>query len=240
METVNINTSQNVQISYELAGLSDRIYAYLLDAFIIGTATLLLMMILIFSGWLDSSPFSLIIATIPAFLYHLVMEISMNGQSVGKKVLKIKVVKLNGSQATLGDYLLRWIIRPIDVMIYGGVAILCITLGGKGQRLGDMAAGTTVIKLRQSDFMQKHSLTSLDEHYVPVFDNADQLEPEFIELIEKAINIKLTSLDEKPVTAMAFKTRQRLGIDTILPDLKFLHTILKDYHHLKVKEATSI
>ncbi len=236
METVNINTSQNVQISYSLAGLSDRIFAYLIDSLIIASITLVIVLGLIYSGTLETSPYMFFIATIPAFLYHLLFEITMDGQSIGKKTMNIKVVKLNGSQATLGAYLLRWIIRPIDIFLYGGIAILCITIGGKGQRLGDIAAGTTVIKLQKSGFLKDHTISQLDENYKPVFLNADQLEPAYVELINKAIQAKLTMLDEKPVVALAAKTKTRLGIDTNLPDLKFLHTVLKDYHHLKLME----
>ncbi len=232
MEKVSINTSQNVQISYPLAGLSDRIFAYLIDAVIIGSVTFLFITIMITTGLLDSSPLLIFTATIPAFFYHLISEISMNGQSIGKKTIKIKVVKLDGSQATMGGYLLRWIIRPIDIVFYGGVAILCITIGGKGQRLGDIAAGTTVIKLEQSGFLKDHTLNDIESDYKPVFLDADQLTPEYVELINKAIKAKLEMLDDKPVEAIAAKIKNKLKIKTDLPDLKFLHTILKDYHHL--------
>ena len=236
METVNINTSQNVQISYSIAGLGERILAYLIDSLIIASITIVIVLVFVFSG-LDSSPFMIILATIPTFFYHLFFEITMDGQSIGKKILGIKVVKMNGSQATLGAYLLRWIVRPIDIFLYGGIAILCISIGGKGQRVGDMAAGTTVIKLQKSVFLKDHTLSTLDENYKPVFLDADQLEPEYIELINKAIKAKLEMLDDKPVKAMATKIKVKLDINTNLPDLKFLHTVLKDYHHLKLMES---
>lgn len=236
MENVSINTSQNVQINYTLAGLSDRIFAYLIDAAIMISITVVLAIILTYSGLLDSSPFLVILAIIPAFFYHLILEITQDGQSIGKKIMNIKVVKLSGAQATIGGYLLRWLIWPIDTFFYGGIAILCITIGGKGQRLGDIAAGTTVIKLKKSGFLDEHTLSDLDENYTPIFMNANELTSEYVDLINKAIKAKLEMLDDKPVEAMAAKTRQKLNITTTLPDLKFLHTILKDYHHLKLIE----
>jgi uncharacterized RDD family membrane protein YckC len=232
LEKVSINTSQNVQISYALAGLSDRIFAYLIDIVIMISITLVLIIILSYVGVLDESPFLAFIAIIPAFFYHLISEIGMNGQSIGKKIMSIKVVKLNGAQATLGGYLLRWLLWPIDTFFYGGVAILCIIIGGKGQRLGDITAGTTVIKLKKSGFLKGHTLNDLDMDYKPVFLNADQLTPEYVDLIEKAIKTKLELLDDRPVVTIASKTRNKLSISSELPDLKFLHTILKDYHHL--------
>ena len=232
MEKVSINTSQNVQISYSLAGLGDRIFAYLIDIVIMFSITMVLVIILVYTEVLDKSPLLILLTILPAFFYHLIFEITMNGQSIGKKMLNIKVVKLNGAQATLGGYLLRWILWPLDTFFYGGIAILCITIGGKGQRLGDITAGTTVIKLKKSGFLKDHTLNDLDVNYTPVFLVADQLSPEYIALIKLAIKAKLEMLDDKPVEAIAAKTKSKLNISTDLPDLKFLHTIMKDYHHL--------
>lgn len=236
MEKVSINTSQNVQISYTLAGLGERIFAYLMDIVIMVSITIVMIIVLTYSGVLETSPFLVLLAILPMFFYHLIFELTMNGQSIGKKVMNIKVVKLNGAQVTLGGYLLRWLLWPIDTFFYGGIAILCITIGSKGQRLGDIAAGTTVIKLKKSGFLKDHTLNDLDVDYTPVFLNADQLTPEYIELIKKAIKAKLEMLDDKPVDAIAAKTKNKLNITTELPDLKFLHTIMKDYHHLMLME----
>lgn len=236
MENVSINTSQNVQIDYPLAGLSDRIFGYIIDSLIIVSITIVVVVILSVTGLMEVSPFLGFIAVIPAFFYHLILEITMDGQSIGKKIMHTKVVKIDGTQATVGAYLLRWIIRPVDFFLYGGVAILCITIGGKGQRLGDIAAGTTVILLKKSVFLKNHTLSTLDKNYQPVFLNADQLPPEYIDYIKKAIEAKLEMLDDKPVTLISIKVKKSLDITTDLPDLKFLHTIMKDYHHLKLVE----
>ena len=164
-----------MQISYTLAGLSDRIFAYLIDILIMISVTVVLIIIIATTGLIDTSPFLLILAVLPAFFYHLILEIAMHGQSIGKKMMHIKVVNLDGTEANLGGYLLRWLIWPLDTFLYGGIAIMCITIGGKGQRLGDMAAGTTVIKLMGSGFLKEHTLNLLDENYSPVYKNADQL-----------------------------------------------------------------
>lgn len=225
-----------MQINYTLAGLSDRIFAFLIDIAVMVSITIVLLIFFTTIGLLDSAPFFGVLAILPAFLYHLILEITMQGQSIGKKILRIKVVKADGTEATIGGYILRWLIWPIDVSLYGGIAILCITVGGKGQRLGDMAAGTTVIKLQTSGFLKSHTLSAIDEKYIPVFPNADQLPGKYIELIQKAITAKLEMLDEKPVAQIAKKTRERLEIKSDMPDLKFLHTILKDYHYLLSRE----
>ena len=237
MEQVSITTSQNVQIKYSLAGLGDRIFAYLIDSLIMVSITLVMVFIFIYAGLFDnSSPLIGIVVIIPAFFYHLVLEVTMQGQSIGKKILKIKVVKLDGSQPGIGNYLLRWIIWPLDTFFYGGIAILCITIGGKGQRLGDIAAGTTVITLKKSEFLKDHALSTLPTDYVPVFTNADQLPAEYITLISQALKTQKEFYRNEPVVALAAKVKQKLQITTDMSDLKFLYTIQNDYHHLLTSE----
>jgi len=232
LEQVSITTSQNVQINYTLAGLSDRIFAYLIDIVIMISITILMVLIFIYTGLLDTSPLLGFLIIVPAMFYHLALEVTMQGQSIGKRMMHIKVVKLDGSQPNIGNFILRWIIWPIDTVFYGGIAILCITIGGKGQRLGDMAAGTTVISLKNSAFLQQHTLSRLPENYQPVFANADQLPGAYIELIHQALKANVELLDGRPIAAISAKVKEKLCIATDQPDIVFLHTIIKDYNHL--------
>src|SRR5690606_21050190 len=97
---------------------------------------------------LHSVAVNIAIVTVPFLLYHPLFEILMNGQSPGKRQMKIKVVSLDGSSPTIGGYLMRWLFRLVEVfMLRGAVAMVTIAANGKGQRLGDIAAGTTVVKL---------------------------------------------------------------------------------------------
>ena len=170
----------------------------------------------------------------PFLFYHLLFETLMHGQSPGKRALNIRVVRLNGLEAGTGNYLLRWLLSPIDIyLLSGSVAIVSIIMGKKGQRLGDMAAGTTVIKVAKSSaFLKNHAINQVRNDYEPVYPQAILLDADYISLIQKAIDVKLNLLNEKPVNAIAEKTRIKLGITAKENDLKFLHTILKDYHFL--------
>src|SRR5574341_1922061 len=152
MQTVRITTTQNVEIEYEVASIGDRILAGLVDGavwlgYVIGAPVLLFEVLNV-----GDKKFGIALTValyLPAFLYDLLCESLMDGQSLGKKLLKIKVIKLDGSPPDFGSYLLRWLLRWLDVTIcWGGIAILTILINGRGQRLGDLAAGTTVIKLK--------------------------------------------------------------------------------------------
>ncbi len=218
--------------------MSDRIFAYLIDIVIMVSITLLMVVIFIYAELFDeSSPFLGVLVIVPAFFYHLALEVTMQGQSIGKRMLHIKVVKLDGSQPNLGNYLLRWLIWPLDTFFYGGIAILCFTIGGKGQRLGDIAAGTTVISLKRSGFLKQHTLSTLSETYQPVFSNADQLPGAYMELIHQALKAHLELLDARPIAAISAKVKEKLKVTTDIPDIVFLHTIIKDYNYLLSSES---
>ncbi|MBA3971750.1 MAG: RDD family protein, partial [Bacteroidetes bacterium] len=151
MDNIKIQTTQNVDIEYELASIGDRILATLLDyVFFIAYFVLLLIIAGFTKGLFFESIAVIIILVLPVFLYDLLCEMFFQGKSLGKMIMKIKVVKLDGTQAGFGAYMLRWLLRIIDTKLFsGGVALIAIIVNGKGQRIGDMAAGTTVIKMKQ-------------------------------------------------------------------------------------------
>ena len=232
MQSVNIRTTQNVAIDYQTAGLAERIGAYLIDAVLVivylVSAFWALVRLGINSQWL------FIAAYLPAFFYHLACEITFNGQSLGKKQLNIKVVRLDGSPATLGGYILRWILRPVDIGIFSGaVAVIVVAMSSKGQRLGDMAAGTTVVKVGGKVKVTSHQLIkNLDQGYQPVFPSAQYLSDEDINIIKEALRVNREQANVKPATAVMQKVKEHLNVQSDLPPIKFLYTVLKDHNHL--------
>lgn len=96
--------------------------------------------------------------------YHLAFEILNNGQSLGKQILKIKVVTLHGRTAKPQDYFLRWIFRTLEITgCFGIIAALYISSTEKNQRIGDMLAQTTVIKLRSNQIYNLKALVNMGE-----------------------------------------------------------------------------
>lgn len=233
MQTVNVRTTQNVVIDYPVASLGDRILAYFIDALII-IAYFIVCVILIGFAEIGSVAIIISLITIPVFLYHLMFEIFMNGQSPGKRQMNIKVVRLDGTPATIGNYVIRWLMRIIDIdILSGAMAMVVIAINGKGQRLGDIAAGTTVVKLvEQKAVTAKEVFTLTDENYVPVFQQVIQLNDNDIELIQQALEVNRTTGNLRPVMAVTEKVKSNLGIQTDLPPVKFLYTIVKDYGHI--------
>src|SRR4029079_8718430 len=83
------------------------------------------------------------IFVLPILVYHVVMEITMNGQSVGKKIMGIKVVHENGGRASISQFLIRWLLRVSDVWMV--VIIYIIYIVAEGYGIGHDAETTILI-----------------------------------------------------------------------------------------------
>ncbi|MEJ0057375.1 MAG: RDD family protein [Bacteroidota bacterium] len=230
---VHVRTTQNVFIHYPVASLGDRILAYLLDQLIL-IVFIIAMVALYVNIKMDVIWIWIVTVAAPYILYHLMFEIFMNGQSPGKQILKIKVIRLDGTSASVGDYILRWIFAFIDLQLMSGlIAVLTIAIGAKGQRLGDVVAGTTVIKLiDQSVVTAADVFVPQEAEYVPSFPQVVQLNENDIELIRRALEVNRTSGNSQPVMAVTEKIKSLLGIETDMAPVKFLYTVVKDFQHL--------
>jgi uncharacterized RDD family membrane protein YckC len=232
MQTVSISTTQNVGIQFELAGLGDRIIASIIDGLILGTysfgAILLMVSLNTNSYWM------IITLMLVPFFYHLICEIFMNGQSIGKKQMNIRVVRLDGNPPTLGAYVLRWITRLIEInILMGAPAIIAIAMTENGQRIGDIAAGTTVVKLSRKTQTSSHTIVQqLEKEHEVQFPQVIQLNDEDIYLIQQVLAAYRTNATVDPVMKVTNKVKEHLNIDSDLPPVKLLHTILKDYNYL--------
>jgi uncharacterized RDD family membrane protein YckC len=233
MDNIKIQTTQNVDIEYELASIGDRILATLLDyAFFLGY-TLLMMIIISFSigiVGLEESIGLMILMALPILLYDLLCETFFQGRSFGKMIMKIKVVKLDGTQATFGAYLLRWLLRIIDTRIFsGGVALIAILANGKGQRIGDMAAGTTVIKMKQKVTINDTILNVVKPSYTIVYQEVSRLSDTDIAIIKEVMQVSLRTDNQEAIEKLAVKTKAAMGITANLPNVQFLATVVQDY-----------
>lgn len=232
MQNVNIRTAQNVGIQYELAGLGARMAAFAIDVAVLIAYFIAISIILSKLG-LDSLWLGLMFY-LPAMLYHLLCEIFLNGQSIGKKQMNIKVVKLDGSSPSIGGYLLRWLLRPIDISLFSGaIAVVAIALSKKGQRLGDMAANTTVVKVAREVKVNSHELIkNLQEEYKVTFPEVRKLTDAEINVIKEALLVNKQHANNRPVHAVADKIKAHLEISSDLPPVKLLYTIVKDYKYI--------
>jgi len=237
MANTTIITGQYVRINQTPASVGERILARLIDMVII------ILYVLATIAFFDKTPFLskihgsfqvcfLLFVYLPAFCYSLLFEVFNHGQSIGKHIMNIRVVMADGSNPTFGAYLLRWLLYLIDFTITGGLGVIFILLTRNNQRIGDLAAGTMVIK--QNDYRKIQ--VSLDEYahleanYHPVFPQAGDLSLEQINVIEKALSVNGRERDSY-VSQLSEKIKGLLAINPQMNDEKFLETLIKDYQY---------
>lgn len=241
MSELSINTTQNVNINFTVASVGHRILAYLLDL-VVKAAYVIVVFYLFFyllglNNFIDGmdnwSRISIIILFyFPVIFYTLILESLLEGQTLGKKLLKIKVVKIDGYQASFGDYLMRWIFRIVDVNFSGGVVgLISIIVSDKSQRLGDMTAGTSVITLKNNININHTILEEIDTDYVPTYPLVIKLSDNDARIIKETFHTARHNRDYQVIYKLRSKVEQVTGIKNQSGnDEDFIKTILKDYN----------
>jgi uncharacterized RDD family membrane protein YckC len=147
-----IATPERVSFDYQVAGLGTRAIAQLLDLLIV---TGLLIGVLFFAfavGTVTNSDTAVnLIIIIGSFVvvfgYFWISEALWSGQTVGKKAFRLRAVGDRGEPLTFLQAGIRNVVRIVDFLPYGyGVGMVVLFVNGKGKRLGDLAAGTIVVK----------------------------------------------------------------------------------------------
>jgi uncharacterized RDD family membrane protein YckC len=216
------------------------------------------MLYLLFGGFKvgeGSYGFVFIIILIPMMFYTMLSELWMNGQTIGKKIFKIKVVSLDGGEATLGQYSLRWFMRFYEWafiifylfwgdgygfvwLIIGGItSIIIISVSPKSQRLGDIVAGTVVVetasKLTVDDTIFMHVAQT---DYKVKFPEVMRLTDRDINTIKNVINQAKKSNSFDMCNRIAMKVQDVLKVPTDMYAMDFLEKIMEDYNYLATKE----
>jgi uncharacterized RDD family membrane protein YckC len=232
---VSIQTTQNVSIEQDKAGVGSRILAFIVDLMIIIVYSIGVGYSLDIWGGFDNQWVN-IIFYFPVFFYDLYMEILNNGKSLGKMVLGIQVVRLDGSAPTIGGYILRWIIRPIDILLSGAVAIICIAMTENGQRLGDLAAGTTVVRIKKTEKVSRLQLVEkMEDNYEPMFPEVKVLTDKDVAIIKESLRMRADFSNSKPVILLTQKVKEKLNIESDLEPVPFLYTVLRDYTYYSTR-----
>ncbi|MEO1437832.1 MAG: RDD family protein, partial [Bacteroidota bacterium] len=158
------------------------------------------------------------------------------GQSLGKKVFGIKVVKLTGEAANLNDYILRWSFRMIDIYFsLGTVASLMIGSSPKHQRLGDLLGDTAVIKVRSSFHLKLQDILKINslENYEITYPDVRQFTEKEMLFIKNTVNRYQRYPNEahrKAINELSYKMVRLLKLEAPPRDKTlFLKTLIRDY-----------
>jgi uncharacterized RDD family membrane protein YckC len=233
MSELQINTTQNVKIKFTAAGVGERLVAFIIDTVIkIGYLLLLNKVFGVFEGMDEWSQIGInTVLSFPVMFYTLALETFLDGQTLGKKAIKIRVVKIDGFQATFSDYVVRWFFRIVDVWLFG-IGFFVIIFSKKLQRLGDMAAGTGVISLRDKVNISHTILENLKTDYKPTYPNVIKLSDNDARIIKDTFIRARAAKDYATLIKLRNKLIEVVGIKDVKQssDIEFIDVILKDYN----------
>ena len=241
MAILPIVTTQNVTINMEISNVGKRILACIIDYIIKFAYLMIAYFIAGKSGlfqWFESQDQWSVIAVniliaLPFIFYTLVLEIIFDGQTVGKKVTKLKVIKADGYEATFGDYIIRWMFRVIDILIsFGIIGIITMLASNKTQRFGDIASGTCVVNL-EKDWKLNHTIfKELEVEYKPLYSSVMKLTDKDIRIIQSVLSSYYETRKMDDVFKLARKLEAVMGVKrTEKVALEFVNRVIKDYNY---------
>jgi len=228
-----IDTTQNVGITFQLASAGERAMSWFID-FLVKMAWVLLIFE-IFKNSLGGNKWAavLCLAIIPIAFYNLLCELFLNGQSVGKAICKTRVMKIDGTQPGLSNYLMRWVFGLFEFNFFAGLGLIIYFWNNKGQRLGDIFAGTTVIKINKEMTLEETTALDLPDNYQPTFPQVTNLSQRDVEVIKEGIVFYRKYQNYKVLNNLAHKVAGTLEVTTNLSQLDFLQVVVGDYNFYK-------
>ena len=261
MSLIKIDTVFNIDLQFEVAPFPKRLLAYIID-FVILIAYLYSMKYFLYAilglSYDDYMGLDILLISLPMLLYSLITEVVLNGQTLGKKLMNLRVISLDGGEPTLGQYLLRWvskffewpflfgyiyfmngmlILYIITTGMFGIAVVIIIAISPKNQRLGDMAAGTVVIDGKLNTGLEDTIFMQINQpDYKVTF-------PEVMRLSDNDINTIKTILKRGQKTnnldvsrKVEDKVKSVLNIESDMPPQAFLEKLLEDYNYLATRE----
>jgi uncharacterized RDD family membrane protein YckC len=239
LDRYTVETPENIELSYEVAGIGSRFLAAIVDSTLIifGQALLLYPLSLV-AGVTDfSDSVAVAIGAALSFVivwgYYIVFELLWNGQSPGKRLVGLRVLREGGRPITFLAAAIRNIVRLVDFLplLYGvGVVVMFVDQGAR--RLGDFAAGTIVVRERGAV-----TLASLTQPAAPIATTTTLANIELVnehdyalvrEFLERRAQLG-RDVRQRVAVQLALTLQARLGIPQGGDTELFLEYIAREY-----------
>lgn len=258
MPVIQIATPFNIDIEFEIAEFHKRFLAYSIDLILL-IFYMFSILYLLYGGFRvgeGSTGLVLILLLLPTLCYTTASEVLMNGQTVGKKIMQIKVISLDGGEPTLGQYLLRWFMRFYEwgfiiftlfwnngytgfiwLFVGGITAVIIMGISTKSQRLGDIVAGTVVVNTKSAISVNDTIFVQVtDKNYEVKFPEVMRLSDRDLNTIKNVLNQTAKTNQYDMCNRVAIKVQNVLQVSTEMYALDFLEKIMQDYNYLSTKE----
>lgn len=254
MDDIQITTSQNVLVNFKLGSVGHRIAAYLIDLlikaaymFIVGISVERYM-----NG--NTEEMWLFFLFSPVYFYTLLSEILTGGQTIGKKIVGIKVVKLEGYAAGVKEFFLRWALNDVWLFLslsvvaysfFGSwevwfslfplifiIDFIVMTTSKKNQRIGDILAGTTLVTIRNHTHINHTILENLEEDYQPVYPQVIKLSDRDARIIKEAFKTARNLNDKVTLKRLRVRIEEVIEVqDQEKTDIQFIATVMRDFNY---------
>lgn len=264
MSVIQIATPFNIDLEFEIAEFHKRLFAYLIDFtllifFFIG------MKYFYYGGFGQASEdelkshvgIDILTISVPMLLYSLVSEVMMHGQTIGKKIMNIRVISLDGGEPELSQYIVRWMFKAFEwpfffgytiltrqslvvyiiiTCFFGIIVVIIIAISKKSQRLGDLAANTVVVNTKSVFSVEDTVFMEIQQNnYVVKFPEVLKLSDRDINTIKNVISMFYKNHNTETCGRVAIKVQEVLSIQTDMYSIDFLEKLLADYNYLATK-----
>ena len=231
MKKIQIDTTQNVSVQYQLAVTSERMLALVIDVIVLSIASWLISLI-----FMSTFPlFAEVLLYILIGIYSPFLETLNNGQTIGKMAMNLKVVKINGEQAEAFDYLSRWSTKGIEVYLtLGSLGGLVSYFSPSGQRLGDVLANTVVIKQEKIGRLKLSRVADLTK-----YEDYEAKYPQVLELNEDDVVLMHETLSrckkhrnkghQVALEELVEFLKEKLDIHKVSNSEQLIKQLIKDY-----------
>lgn len=234
-DRLEIVNGQYVKMNYTLAQPETRLLAVVLDRtiqYIVGIA--LALIIVNNFGSDDTIMYLLIFLEVAIYLMNLILEYCWHGKTLGKKILKIKVITENCQPPSFQQCFMRWVIYPIDFWIIGFVMI-----SKHGQRFGDMASGCYVVnewkkKIVRASIAEEYRYVEPD--YRPHYTNLEQMGEREVQFALRALYEPNFISQQDEIAKMLCKKLQ-ISQDGMSSET-FLKQLYNDYQYALIRQES--
>ncbi|MCX8019303.1 MAG: RDD family protein [Chitinophagaceae bacterium] len=262
MGIVKVPTQFNIELEFEIPEFYQRFLSWITDVIIqYFYLRLAIEIFKLFDDFDDPLGGFFLLLLLPVMLYHVLLEITMNGQSFGKKITGIRVVDEMGGKPSLSQFLIRWLLRISDMwivilflylvsdkasenyealfamlsaLIFLFTDVILVLTTRKSQRIGDILAKTILIKVNTKQKIEETVFQEVEENYTPRFPQIMQLSDKDMNAIKSILETASKKRDYELAERAAQKIKTHLKIETDMNNLEFLETLLKDYNYLSV------